>query len=146
MKRILLLSIMIIALGNASFAQKIASENVPAAVNTAFKAKFSTAQKPVWEMDYDNYEVKFKNKKSDMSAKFSPEGAWLETATFINRSALPSAVKKALAKQFNTYVEGVIRKVETSSGVNYEMNLECNATDYNVIITEKGDFIKKEAK
>ncbi len=64
-------------------AQKISSENVPAAVVAAFKTKFSIAEKATWEIDYDNYEADFTVGKSYFSATFDKDGKWLGTETFL---------------------------------------------------------------
>jgi len=144
MKKIGFLFLLGMSFNGSSFAQKITDENVPPAVTDAFKIKFATAEKASWEMDYDKYESSFKMDKTDVSAKFDKDGKWLETETPVNHSNLPPAVKACLSKQFNVYKENEIEKVETPEGTNYEIEITYNELEYEVVITEKGELVKKE--
>ena len=48
-------------MSNTTYAQKISADKVPAAVLSAFKAKFPTATKTSWELENANeYEAGFK--------------------------------------------------------------------------------------
>ena len=148
MKRTLFLAIGALFLVNGSFAQKVATSDLPPAVATAFSTKFAKAEKVVWEMDYEDFEADFKLNKIEISAKFDKDGNWLETETPMTLSNLPAAVKTALAKQFDPIKDPLkedgISKVETPNGTTYEIDGQNNAISYILIISEKGDLIKKE--
>ena len=148
MKNIVILLAGSLMMTGGSFAQKVAPENVPDAVKIAFRAKFAQAEKTTWEMDYENFEADFKINKVDISAKFDANGNWLETETPLTLSNLPPAVKAALSKQFDPIKDPLkedgISKIETPAGTNYEIDGQNNALSYVLIISEKGDLVKKE--
>ena len=99
---------------------------VPEAVKTAFTAKYPTAKKVKWEEeDEGEYEAEFKLNGKEMSANFKADGTWLETETEIKKSALPAAVKTAIASQFAGFEIDEAEQLETPDlGMAYEVSLE----------------------
>lgn len=149
MKKTILTLLLSSALTGLTFAQKISADNVPAAVTAAFKAKFSIAEKTSWEIDYDNYEAEFKVGKSNFSAIFDKDGKWLKTTTYTKPSELPKVIKDSLSKVFGEHSGYKIEeaaKVETASAVTYEMEIEKGEVSYNIVLSEKGEMIKREEK
>ena len=147
MKKIILGLSFAVLFFNSSFSQKIAKENIPAAVQDAFKARFSIAEKVEWEMDYDNYQSDFTVGNADFSATFDKDGKWLKTESFIKASTLPKNIKNFIAKNFPGYKEDETEKVETpEKGVTYDMELSKDDLTYDVSISEAGVLLRHEQK
>lgn len=142
MKKILFSILMLTSL-SVVYGQKITNDNVPEAVKDAFKVKFIGVENETWEMDYDNYQADFKMNKVELEAKFDKDGKWLESATPVNHSNLPPAVKVCLQKNFDVYKESSIIKLEVPESTKYVFVIEFNGLEYDVVIGDKGDLIKK---
>lgn len=130
-------------------AQKISDDNVPQSVVSAFKAKFSIAEKTTWEMDYDNYEADFTVGKSVFSAKFDKEGKWLETRTYMKQSDLPKIIKETLLKKYGElsgYKVEEIVKVEKEKETVYLMDIIKGENTFDVEFDSEGEMIKEDKK
>ena len=76
-----------IALGSFSI---VKGGTVNEAVKQAFEKKFSNAKKVDWGNEKEgNFEVSFELNKINMSAKFSKNGEWIQTASEISITILP---------------------------------------------------------
>ncbi len=149
MKKLLLFFAIIISISTA-VAQKISADNVPAAVITAFKAKFSIAEKTSWEIDYDNYEADFTVGKTDFSAKFDKDGKWLETLTYLKPSELPKEIKEALSKKYgdilSAYKIDDAKKIEKEKETIYTMEITKGENVYDVEFDHEWVMVKEEQK
>mgnify|MGYP003870465279 CR=1 FL=1 len=130
-------------------AQKITSDNVPLAVTTAFKSKFSIAEKTTWEMDYENFQADFTVGKSEFSSKFDKEGKWLETETYLKASELPKIVKDALSKKYgelSAYKIESPMKVEKEKATTYAMDIIKGENTYELVFDEAGELLEDDVK
>ena len=66
-----------------SFAQQIASSQVPAPVKAGVQTRFPGAKVTEWKVKGKDYEAEFNLNKIDIAAKFDATGEWLETETTI---------------------------------------------------------------
>jgi hypothetical protein len=141
-----LIAITTICLGaTATYAQKITADKVPAAVQTTFKKQFAQATKAEWEMEEADYEVNFKNKGIEHSAKFNKDGAWLSTEQEIKKAELPAAVKQAVEKEFPKAELDEVEKVTyPGNKTDYEMEVEIGKQKYEVLYSADGKQLKKE--
>lgn len=132
-------------MSNAACAQKISADKVPAAVLSAFKAKFPNATKTTWELENTNeYEAGFKINGEEVSANFDNTGKWLETETEIKVSALPAAVQAALAKDFAGFkIEEASRIESAKDGNCYEAEIEKGEETFDVLFTPDGKMLSK---
>lgn len=130
---------------STSCAQKPAA---PAAVQSAFKAKFPNVQKAKWEQeDEGEWEAEFKMNGKEMSANFKADGTWLETETEIKTSALPQTVKDAIAAQFAGYEMEEATTVETpGQPMAYEVELEKGETTVEALFKADGTLIKQKTE
>lgn len=139
-----------ILLTSSAIAQKISVDNVPAAVITAFKAKFSIAEKTTWELDYDNYEADFTVGKTDFSSKFDKDGKWLETTTYLKPSELPKEIKEALSKKYgeilSAYKIDDAKKIEKEKETIYTMEITKGENVYDVEFDHEWVMVKEEQK
>lgn len=148
MKKVLFLIASVVCSSSIT-AQKISSENVPAAVTTAFKAKFSIAEKTTWEMDYDNFEADFTVGKSYFSATFDKDGKWLGTETFLKVSELPKVIREALSKKYgelSAYKVTEAIKVEKEKGTTYSLEVVKGENTYDLLFDEAGELLEDDLK
>lgn len=145
MKRIIFLLLSAAFMSNMAYAQKIATDKIPAVVTSAFKAKFPGAAKINWEMEKaKEYEATFKLNGSEMSANFDDSGKWLETETEIKISDLPVPVSSTLKKDFADFKINEASKIESSAnGVCYEAELEKGKDTFDVLFTNEGKLLSK---
>lgn len=149
MKKLLLFFATTISISSA-IAQKISTDNVPATVISAFKAKFSIAEKTTWELDYDNYEADFTVGKTDFSSKFDKDGKWLETTTYLKPSELPKEIKEALSKKYgeilSAYKIDDAKKIEKEKETIYTMEITKGENIYDVEFDHEWVMVKEEQK
>ena len=145
MKKTILLLFTAVIMSNAACAQKISADKVPAAVTSAFKTKFPTATKPIWEMENKiEFEVNFKRNDEDVSANFDNKGKWLETETKIGVSALPPAIQSTLKKEFAGFKLNEASKIERiKNGNYYEAEIEKDEEAFDVLLSAEGRVVTK---
>ena len=145
MKRIIYLLLTVALMRNAAYAQKISADKVPAAVTSAFKAKFPTVTKTSWEIENTNeYEAGFKLNGEEVSANFDKTGKWLETETEIKVSALPASVQSALSKDFAGFKINEASKIESLKNGNcFEAEIEKREETFDVLFTTDGKMLSK---
>jgi hypothetical protein len=126
-------------IGNIACAQKISADKVPAAVASAFKAKYPNATKTSWEMENANeYEASFKRNGEKVSTNFDNTGKWLETETEIKVSAFPAAIQMVLSRDF------AASKVESlKNGKCYEAEIEKGEESFDVLFAADGKILSK---
>jgi hypothetical protein len=145
MNRIIIVLLTAALMSNAACAQKISADKVPAAVTSAFKAKFPNATKTSWEMENANeYEAGFKLNGEEVSANFDNTGKWLETETEIKVSALPAAVQAVLTKDFAGFKIEEASKIESAKDGNcYEAEIEKGEETFDVLFSPDGKMLSK---
>lgn len=144
MKKTLVSIVSLLLLSSAITAQNIENSSVPDQIVATFNTAFLNPADVKWEMDYDNYKAKFEKSKVETIVTYNKDGKWLMTETPVTHKSLPAAVKSCLTKQFDIYKENDIEKVSTPEGVSYEIDLEYNQMNYEVVISENGELIKKD--
>ncbi len=144
MKKLTLLSACLLA-SIIGFAQQLTPEKVPAPVRQAFEKMFPGVSEIKYEMENKAYEISFLYKRMKCSANFDAAGAWLETETGIETSALPKEVTDAVAKNFAGYEMNEVLKLERpGKEMYYELGLKKDKASFEVQFSQKGDILKKE--
>lgn len=116
MKNIFLIALAIICANATGCAQK----KVPAAVDSAFKTKFTNATKVSWYKENNHeYEAEFTMNGVKYSANFSNTGKWLETERVITYEELPELAKQSFTNSHKDDNLKAIAKIETSEGKMY---------------------------
>ena len=129
----------------ATYAQKIASDKVPAGVQANFKKQFAQANKVQWEIEETDYEVNFKNNGVEHSAKYGKDGNWLEMEQEIKKTDLPTAIQQAVNKEFPKAELDEIEKVTyPNNKITYEMEVEQGKQKFEVQFSTDGQLLKKE--
>jgi len=98
-------------------AQRLASKLVPAAVVTALKSKYSTAEKVTWEKEKGNFEANWGGKSGeDMSVQFRPDGSFVEQVKAIPVSELPAGVLSYVRSHYKKSKIAEAGKVTNAKG------------------------------
>jgi hypothetical protein len=131
----------------ATFAQKISADKVPAAAKDAFKAKFPQATDASWEIEMkDVYEVNFHNGKLKQAAQFAKDGKWQVTEVEVETTQVPKAVMDAFTKAYPGYKVKEVERLETPTQKEvYELEIIKGADKAEVQILPNGEIIKREA-
>jgi hypothetical protein len=144
MKKILVLAMSVFLFSNVVFAQVIDKSAVPTDLLNVFNTAYMSPDAVKWEMDYDNYVARFEKNKTETIVTYNKDGKWVMTETPVTHKSLPAAVKSCLTKQFDIYKENDVEKVDKPDGVTYEIDIEYNQMNYEVVIAENGELVKKE--
>ena len=128
--------------------QAAAQTDIPQAVTKAFQSRFPTAQSVKWETEEQGvYEAAFKQNGHRMSASFDGAGNWQATETAIKKSALPDAVRQAVAKLFPDFEIDEAEKIESPDGLAFEIELENESggkeVEVEALFSADGKLLKK---
>lgn len=99
MKKLLILTIAMIALTYVQAQKKMASVKVPAAAKAAFMKAYPNATGK-WEKEDGNYEVTFQDGGKTMSCIISAAGDITETETEMTAAELPATVTTYIAQHY----------------------------------------------
>lgn len=124
----------------------VCAQDIPASVETAFHQRFAKAENTVWdELEEGEFTATFVLGNVEMSARFNAAGEWMSSTVYLEESDVPSAVQKAVAKQFPAYDMYDVVRVEDNKTKFYEMTLESEEDALVVQVSEDGKILKKEA-
>jgi len=145
MKTIIISLLTVFFMHQAATAQKLTTDQVPAAVVSSFVGKFPGVSKVTWEKENEmEYEANFKINGAETSASFDPTGKWMQTETRIKASALPAPIQAAITKDYAGYKINEASKVDDQAGVSYfEAEIEKGKETYDVLYTTDGKLIVK---
>jgi ABC-type phosphate/phosphonate transport system substrate-binding protein len=145
MKKLVLVALTIAISFGLSCEHKESSKNVPEAVKTAFNKKFTNAEGVEWSQEDDSeWEAEFKIKGINYSANFTNKGEWKETEYKIKRSELPEAVRATISQEFNEFDVESAEISETADGEVYELVIEIDDEEFEVVIDANGKIIEKK--
>lgn len=115
----------------------------PAVVENAFKAKFPSATKVVWEKEgSSNWEVEFMHQGGKTSAEYNDEGTWLKTKSEIGITDLPSNVTAAVKTKFPKWIITKAEKTESlKNGLTYEVDLKKGLERKDADFKEDGTYV-----
>ena len=98
-------------------------------------------------MEEADFEVNFKNKNVEYSAKYDKQGKWLETEKEVKKSELPIIIQQALEKEFpKAEIEESEKITYLTHGVVYELEIEKDKQKLEVQFSAEGNLLKKEKK
>lgn len=141
MKKLMMMSALVAAIGFSACAQKINASKVPAAVKATF-AKQYPGVPASWEKENGKYEVNFKYKGNTMSALYEANGTLTETEMDIKVADLPATVKSYVKEHYKGKTIKEAAKITKADGI---VNYEAEVSGIDVIFDVNGKFIK-EAK
>lgn len=121
------------------------SQTPPEKVNNAFNKKFANAGEVKWEQEEaDEWEVEFNLDGQDMSASFDASGTWMETEGEVKKEDIPAEVFKAICLDFDGWEFEKTELVETPDFKGYEIVLEKEDTEVEILVSSSGVITIKE--
>jgi hypothetical protein len=144
MKKTKLLGVLVLA-GISACAQKVKTENVPAAVKQSFSKMYPEVKEVKWEMEDKNFEAEFKKNKEELEAVFTPEGIFVQSEKELgSTNDLPKEVLASLYKEFAGYKFSDVEWIETADKkVQYEVSAEKGELEYDLLYDKNGVLLKK---
>ncbi len=140
MKKIVIMTAFIAAIGLSACAQKIDASKVPAPVKAALAKEYpGIAAK--WEKENGKFEAGFKHNGSIMSILYEANGAMVESEVDIKVSDLPASVLAYVKEHYKgkSIKEGA--KITKADGT---VNYEAEVAGKDVIFDANGKFLKEE--
>lgn len=139
MKKLLLATVLSASMF-VTYAQK--SIDVPAAVKTAFTAKYPDAKKVTWEKEKGNYEANWGGKSGeDNSAMFTPTGSFVEIVKAIKVSELPASVAPYVKAHFKGAKINEAGLVTNAKGI---QTYEAEIKGKDLIFDMNGKYVGKD--
>lgn len=127
----------------------LTDKDVPAAIVSSFKARFTNATEVKWKKNKSGkYEVDFKLADKKAEAKFLADGKWDESKLTKAESDLPAKASEYLKKNYAGYKIGKVVWKEENAGAKkvYEVKVKKDATDLEVVFDASGTFVKIKDK
>jgi hypothetical protein len=147
MKKVFILTICMVFIGISSIQaqEKSKKVEVPAAVKSAFEAKYPKAEKVNWGIEKPGeFEAEFVLSGIESSAVFDSKGQFMESETEIKESELPQVIKTTIAKDFAGYKIGDVAKSTDAKGVTtYELEASKGKDKYEITFDAHGKLLKK---
>ena len=130
------------------WAQRLQADAVPSAVQAAFAQAYPAAKGAKWSKEGAGYEVEFRvgrgTARQAWEVSYDAQGQLVSTSRDIAPSALPEAVRQAIAQQFAGYR---IREAEeeTEGGVTrYEVELRKGRDEAEATFEPSGRLVEVE--
>ena len=145
MKKIIMLTAMLLAASSSMFAQEskvIKKIKVPAAVIAALHKKYPAAAKVSWEKEKGNYEANWGGKsREDNSVQFTPAGEFIEMVKAMPVKDLPGPVFTYVKEHYKGSKITEAGKVTDAAG---KTTYEAEIKGKDVIFDENGNFVTAE--
>lgn len=129
-------------------AQKLATAQLPAPVQTAFAKAFPGALDVEWKQAGTQYRVSFETGllRNDHKAWYDASGKLLRHEEEISANDLPAPVAAAIAKEFPGYRVDDVERVHSDSAVSYLVELkQKGAQKWKVAYDASGKQLQKQA-
>lgn len=144
MKRAMMIFfIALVILGCKEETQAQNDSTTPEVVKKTFQTKYPGEDDPDWEKDdHGNWESHFKMDGISYRADFSPDGAWIETETSIDKDDLPQAIKDIIkAKYPDDEITEVEKVMHHSKGTFYDVEFKQKGKNHDVEFDPSGKVI-----
>ena len=125
--------------------RKVRAVDVPAVVQNNFQAKYPTASDVEWYDEEDGtFAAYFYVDDHSKTAKFSADGKWTETKTYLDDAELPAVVTKSINSKFKGIEISSVAMIEAPASLTqYEISAELSNITYLLTYDEKGTLLKK---
>ena len=140
MKKIILLAMVILGIGNLAQAQD--EVNVSAAVLQAFGEKFAGAEYIEWHDQGDQFMASFWiGETAFKEAFFSKSGAWLKTLTTLEEADVSSSILTSIKQKHKGAMIAYVTLIETPEGQVYEIDIETIDNSLRLVVDMNGKII-----
>ena len=123
--------------------QDVSQDQIPSVVANAFQTKFSKAADIEWERDGELYKCEFELGRVDHHVWIDQSGNVKKHKEEIEKSDIPAVVMQKLKSDFKDYTVDDVDKIETDGKVYFEVDLESNNGDREVLVASDGTFVEK---
>ncbi len=134
--------LLVAGLGASATAQDIAEDKLPQEVRNAFQARFTSAESVEWETKGELYEADFKVGSRDHEVSIDKSGKITRHKEDFPKKQLPKAIQEQLSGEFKAFKLDDADKIEMDGKVFYEVDLDGEAEDREVLFTEDGKVEK----
>lgn len=122
-------------------------EELPQAVDQAFKARYSTAKDVSWYKEYACFVFEFEISPELYSAAFDKDGNWIESTMIINDLDVPSTVTNTVKKQYPKMTVSYTETVETAKSEKFFRVHGCSdGAEHIINITREGKILSSRDK
>jgi uncharacterized lipoprotein NlpE involved in copper resistance len=143
MKKLMMLTAFVAAIGFAACGQNLAASKVPAAVKAAFAKKFAGAVAEWGKENSKEYEAEFKFNGNSASANFLTDGSWVETEMEIALQEVPAAVTTAIKTAHPAAVITKVYKIDNAKGeLTYEAEIKTGNKKQEMVLKADGTIVK----
>ncbi len=128
--------------------KEISKNDLPKAVVSSFQKAYPHGVIKGASTEVENgkkyYEIESVEGKTRRDLLLLADGTITEIEETIPESELPSAVTKSLHKKFKSFNIERAEKVTSGKKVTYELAVESNDKDYEVVLNKSGKIVKTE--
>jgi Protein of unknown function (DUF2874). len=144
---LVLFSTYAMAQGKKGNSKESPTVTVPELVKKEFAKKYPSVTNVKWSLEKaGEYEAEFNMNKKGMSVVIDEKGNLLEVETEIKVTELPQAINATIAKDFPGYKINECEKIEAKGIVSYELEVQKEKIEYEIVLNADGKLLKKVAK
>lgn len=129
----------------ASFAQDVASSEVPSVILNSFKEKFPQAEDVEWEIKGDLYNVEFDIGLADHEIWFDRTSKVTKHEEDIGISDLPAPIAATIKRDFEKYRVSDVKEIQSENSIVYRLELESTLEEWKITFTPDGKVLEKKA-
>lgn len=144
-KRFLITSLVLLFVASFSFAQDIATSDIPVSIANKFKQDFPNATDVEWEMDDELYNVEFDDEnKVDHDVWYNQNGEMVKHKYEISKEDLPEKVLSIINKEFQDFEIEDIKKIVENNVTTYRIEFDSSSDELEVIFNSEGEVLSKK--
>lgn len=123
---------------------ELKSSDIPKAVEENFNNEYPNSQNAEWEKEGDYYEVEFETGGVEKTVVYDKNGSVISTEIEIAISKLPATITNYINKNHSDYTIEEAEREENKEGIFYEVELEKEDDEIELIFNSEGKFINAE--
>ncbi|MCF8309376.1 MAG: PepSY-like domain-containing protein [Bacteroidales bacterium] len=122
------------------------SPKVPDPVKKAFKTEKPKMNDVEWEKEGNYFAVEFKEEGVEKEMVYDAKGNVVSTETGIDTGSLMPSIKKYLEENYRDYEIEEAEKIEKKGKTSFEVEVEANDEEIELLFDSNGQFIKEESE
>lgn len=147
MKKLTLISALVMSSLATAYGQDIPQSQVPSLVVTNFQQAFSKAADIEWEMEGELYKAEFEIGMfgPDHKAWYEGSGKLVKHQEEISKTDLPENVLATAKREFDGFAIDDVKKITAGNAVTYILELQKLSEEWKVVIDAAGKVVSKVA-
>lgn len=126
--------------------QTLNVKDVPSGIVEKFNSLYPDVKPVKWKKEGNTFEAKFKYKGCKTDVVFDTKGNVIETETDISINDLPLSVSDAINNNYAGMTAEEAEKVVKDNGIFYEVELEGNGIEKEILFDSAGNLIEEETE